>query len=64
MTVTIKEYDAAREVEIEVQEGIVYVDSPRSCYAFDRGLFLRAIEREFDVIIYDFAETVVTQAPG
>lgn len=59
MTTWINEHDGGRAVEVEVRNGIVYIDSPRSCYAFDRRQFLRAVEREFDVIICDPASTFV-----
>lgn len=52
-TFRIKEYDGAREVEMEVQGEVVYIDSARSCYAFDRALFLRSIERAFGVVMFD-----------
>lgn len=61
MGVIVKETDGARSVEIEEREGVIYVDGGRFCYGFDRGIFLRAIERSLGVTILLLEEEGVSQ---
>lgn len=48
MTAVVKEYDGARSMEIELKDGVLYLDGgpDRFCYGFDLSIILRAIERE------------------
>lgn len=50
MTVTLKEWDGQRSVEIEHRDGIVFFDGGRyaGCFAFDKALLLRALKREVE----------------
>jgi hypothetical protein len=53
MTITIREIDAARSVEMESKGDVVFMETGGSCFQFDRALFLRAIERELNVVVLD-----------
>jgi hypothetical protein len=53
VTVHLKEFDGRRGIEMQVKEGVLYIDggAPRACFAFDVSILVRALEREMGVVI-------------
>lgn len=44
-SVTIREFDAARHIEVEERDGLVFLEIDGGCYAFDRGIFMHGIRK-------------------
>jgi len=55
-TVRLKEMDGAREVELEMRDGVVFMETGSSCYRFDKALTVRAFERAMGVLMLDLPD--------
>lgn len=51
MAVEIKEYDGGRAVEMESASDLVFLEAGGHCYSFDRGIFIRAMERMLGIAV-------------
>lgn len=49
--VVVREFDGGRGVTMRNGPDFVVLEVADHCYAFDRALFVRAVERTLDVVI-------------
>lgn len=50
-TVTFKEYDGGRSVEMQSAPDFVFLEAGGHCYAFDRGLFLHGVAKMLGISV-------------
>ena len=50
-SVTLKEHDGGRSVEIEVTPSLVFLETGGQCFMFDRALVLHAMKKVFDISV-------------
>lgn len=63
MTTKVKDLDGGRTIEIERQEGTIFLETGLDCLVFDVALLLRAIERELGVLLVR-TSTRISDCPG
>lgn len=52
-TTTIREFDGGRCVELSSGPDFIVLEAGDNCFAFDRGIFIRAVERALGAVLLD-----------
>lgn len=49
MSVSLREFDGARSIEVTASEGMVYIEVGGHCYAYDKILLLHQVRKELGI---------------
>ncbi|OJU44417.1 MAG: hypothetical protein BGN98_13605 [Microbacterium sp. 69-7] len=52
-TTTIREFDGGRCVELSSGPDFIVLEAGDHCFAFDRGIFIRAVERALGAVLLE-----------